>query len=72
MARTNTQYGTAIRAHIIDDQSATGTSFLYLPVRFRDMSDDDIAEINNKAQTPERVHVIYRGRVGRADMIEMQ
>lgn len=72
IARTNTQYGVAIRAELLDDRSPTGRSFVFLPVRFRDMPDADIQELNDKASTEHGLKLIYRGRVGRADMVELQ
>ncbi len=71
LSRSNTQYGPAIRATIIDDRSPTGRSFVYLPTRFRSMSDEDIAELNSQANTEEGLYIVYNGRVGRADMVEL-
>lgn len=71
LSRTNTQYGSAIRATILDDRSPTGRSFLYLPVRFRSMSDEDLTELNNQTNSEAGLHLVYNGRVGRADMVEL-
>ncbi|KAK3921474.1 ATP-dependent DNA helicase [Frankliniella fusca] len=72
LSRTNTQYGSAIRALISDDRSPTGRSFIYLPVRFRSMSDEDLNELNIQANSTEGLHIVYNGRVGRADMVELK
>ncbi|KAK3908320.1 E3 ubiquitin-protein ligase pub3 [Frankliniella fusca] len=71
LSRTNTQYGPAIRALIEDDRSPTGRSFIYLPVRFRSMSDEDITELNSQANSSDGLFIVYNGRVGRADMVEL-
>ncbi|KAK3929432.1 ATP-dependent DNA helicase PIF6, partial [Frankliniella fusca] len=61
ISRTNTQYGPAIRATIIDDRSPTGRSFVYLPTRFRSMSDEDICELNEQAKSGEAHLPIQQG-----------
>ncbi|KAK3919256.1 ATP-dependent DNA helicase [Frankliniella fusca] len=63
LSRTNTQYGPAIRALIEDDRSPTGRSFIYLPVRFRSMSDEDITELNSQANSSDGLFIVYNGRV---------
>lgn len=71
ISRTNTQYGPAVRAFIYDDRSPTGSSFCFLPVRFRAMSDDDIAELNAQCGSEAGLNLVYKGKVGRADMVEL-
>ncbi|KAK3909768.1 Myoblast determination protein 1 [Frankliniella fusca] len=49
IVRTNTKFGVGIRAEIADSNSPTGSSFVFLPSRHRNMSDADIEELNRQA-----------------------
>ncbi|KAK3907761.1 ATP-dependent DNA helicase [Frankliniella fusca] len=68
--RVNTKFGSAIRAEIVDDRSPVSRSFLYLPSRFRDTSEDDLRQMNEVAARNE-LFLVYRGRIGRADIVDI-
>ncbi|KAJ1518792.1 hypothetical protein ONE63_011605 [Megalurothrips usitatus] len=40
-------------------------------VRFRSMSDEDLAELNIQAKSETGLYLVYQGKVGRADMVEL-
>lgn len=70
MQRVNTKYGSSIRAELVDDRSPVNRSFLFLPTRFRDTSEDDLRQMN-EAAAGGQLFLVYRGKIGKADIIDI-